>query len=425
MSMGKNGKGKNKQNKYGQEKQKQENKRFIIENVAGPVLSTITEFIIGIYSIKIAIFISICLAIFFIYRLTCLLMKKKRQERDYQRKKKEVSQEIKRKEESSQDTDLCDEESLEKLAKKRSDLRIDNLTACNQLKENMKLMGLCLGVAICFIGGMSCYYYWNTSFITSVTEEVIADGSMQAGDFGKDLIIKVLTNNDAAQNDDIYEEIEDIAFILDDPNRLEAVDESVFYITDAKADNVKEEVEKHLQSIYNEKRSDTLQNATPIEKNLINDITDIDNEFDHDIEKAKEYKRKKHYMSWEDTVPHSNILEYDVIEPRKKFWNEGKYNYELAFLLANDNQLLAKEYMAQNGNPETVIAYYAKAIRWTERALSFRNLSEEDKKTFLSYLKARYKDISDYIENNMDRFEGEEERFQEIKEKAYAIYRSI
>lgn len=425
MSMGKNGKGKNKQNRNGREEQKQGNRRFVIESVAEPVFSTITESIIGIFSIKSSIFFFICLIIFFTIRLVYFGMKKKRDEKKYKKKSKKIRQEMKRTEELTQDFDLDDNELYQKLIQKKRNLRTDYQRKCNQLEKNIRCAGLGLVLFICFTGGMIWFQYSDKEFMTSVTEEVIAEGSMEAGDCGKDVLIKQLKSDDEIRNEDGNEEIEDISFILDEPDRFEVIDESVFYITDAKSDNVKEEVEEHMQAIYNKKRSDTLQDASPIEKNLINDITDIDNKFDYDIEKAKEYKRKKHYMSWEDTVPNSNILEHDVIEPRKKFWEEEEFNYELAFLLANDNQLFANEYMAQNGNPETVIAYFAKTIIWTERALSFKNLPDEMKKKYLNYLKSRYKDISDFIENNMDKFENEEDRFQEMQEKSYAIYESI
>lgn len=140
-----------------------------------------------------------------------------------------------------------------------------------------------------------------------------------------------------------------------------------------------------------------------------------------------EYRQKGDYTGWRYSIPSSGTLEQDIMAKREQFWNVGegeivKFDGQLCFMMASSNQRLAMEYALQGGIPETVIYYYAESVIWLEEALTYRDLPRETAAAYKSNLKGRYKDISDYIENNIDGFMDKGEA-QELREKAWAIYR--
>lgn len=223
-------------------------------------------------------------------------------------------------------------------------------------------------------------------------------------------------------------EIPDIHFILDEPDRLKTLTDEmikdVFYVSNISPEKNGEEVSGHMDGIFGKKREDTSGKASIIEQGVIDEASKQEAIFESDMQRAAECKSWNDEGGWRDHIPHSNDLENDIMNPREKFWNleEPIFSSTLAFLMANSNQKLADEYKLQGGRPETVIFYWVESIIWTERGLSYGNLSQEDKDEYYPYLKARYKDIYDFIEAHEDEPWAQEETYQEIKEKAYAIY---
>lgn len=94
----------------------------------------------------------------------------------------------------------------------------------------------------------------------------------------------------------------------------------------------------------------------------------------------------------------------------------------LCIRMANNHQLLADEYRLQGGKPQTVMYHYAEAIKWTEEGLAYEDLPKEYRSEYVTYLKVRYKDIADYIANNLERFGDEKEKYRQIMKKANVIY---
>ena len=223
-------------------------------------------------------------------------------------------------------------------------------------------------------------------------------------------------------------EMEDKTFILYEPERLMVLsnedEKDIFYITDVNSEmKYEEQVKEHVEKIYEEKKVNTFIKGS-LASEIASKAQTKEDVFLDDRNKALDYKQKDDINGWRYTVPNSNALE-NIMQERELLWKPEQEDMEfdgsLCFRLANNNQLMADEYMHQNGKPETVIYYYAKSITWTEHGLAYRDIADKDRELYYNYLKSRYKDIYDYIKKNQRCF-GEEDRFQEIGEKAYAIY---
>lgn len=247
---------------------------------------------------------------------------------------------------------------------------------------------------------------------------------------GKRIVEKVTGENGETTDstDQNGAEIPDIHFILDEPDRLKTLTDEmikdVFYVSNVSPEKNGEEVSSHMDGIFGKKRKDTSGNASIVEQGVIDEASKQEAIFKNDMQRAAECKSRNDEGGWRNHIPHSNDLENDIMNEREQFWNLEKpiFGSTLAFLMANSNQELADEYKLQGGRPETVIFYWVESIIWTERGLSYENLSQEDKDEYYPYLKARYKDIYDFIEAHEDEPWAQEETYQEIKEKAYAIY---
>lgn len=228
-------------------------------------------------------------------------------------------------------------------------------------------------------------------------------------------------------------EMENKTFILNDPERLRILskedEERVFYVT-MDQEKMEEEVNEHVKSIYNQKkRSSFLENST--EARIAASIQKEEDIFLYAIDEAMNYRTQENYEVWKSVIPNSNTLESIMnnreilLTPPDEDMQDMEFDGVLYIRSANNNQLLADEYKHQEGKPETVVYYYVEAIKRTEDGLAYEDIPQEYKKIYYNYLKARYKDIADYIESNLERFGAEKERYQQIKEKAYAIYEAM
>lgn len=182
------------------------------------------------------------------------------------------------------------------------------------------------------------------------------------------------------------EEMENKTFILSEPERLEVVSdadvERAFYVS-LDEDKLKKEVKEHLDGIRNQKKRSTIL-ANTLE-NIISDREFLLMSSDEDMD----------------------------------------LDGGLCIRLANNNQSFADEYKLQGGKPQTVVFYYVETIKRTEDGLAYEDLPQGYRSKYTRYLKARYKDIADYIENNLEGFGTEREKYRQIMEKANAIYKTM
>lgn len=243
-----------------------------------------------------------------------------------------------------------------------------------------------------------------------------------------------IVNNEGSNNEITPEEKEEMknkTIILSDIERLRVIskedEEKVFYVS-MEQEKLEEEVKAHINSIYNQrKKSAFLENS--IEKEVVASAQKDEDIFLHARDEAEKYRTQGNYKGWKSVIPDSNTLE-DIMSTRKLLLlNPSKEDMEFDGVvyvrLANNNQLLADEYRRQGGKSETVIYYYVEAIKMTEAGLAYEDIPREYKTEYYNYLKARYKDIADYIENNLEKFGVEKETYQELKEKANAIYKTM
>ncbi len=225
-------------------------------------------------------------------------------------------------------------------------------------------------------------------------------------------------------------EMENKTFILNDPERLKVLlkedEERVFYVT-MDQEKLGEEVEAHINSIYSQKKKSAFLEGS-IEKKVAASAQKEEDIFLDDRNQAIIYRTRGNYEGWKSVIPTSEELE-NIMADREILLTSSEEDMEfdgvLCIRLANNNQLLADEYKRQGGKPETVVYYYVEAIKMTEDGLAYEDISQEYKVEYYGYLKGRYKDIADYIENNLERFGTEKEKYQLLMEKANAIYKMM
>lgn len=342
------------------------------------------------------------------------------------------------------------EEELQQIDDEQEDLKAEHIQYQESVNKSRRLVRI-----IFCIGALIGLFVFVKGIITEKVEqrtEVMAknESSAEKDKDGKRIVEKVTgengeTTDNTDQNgaggtientiivngekgEESGGEIPDIHFILDEPGRLKTLTDEmikdVFYVSYVSPEKNGEEVSGHIDGIFGEKREDTSGNASIIEQGVIDEASKQEAIFKNDMQRAAECKSRNDEGGWQDYIPHSNDLENKIMNEREQFWNleEPIFSSTLAFMMANSNQLLADEYKLQGGRPETVIFYWVESITWTERGLSYGNLFQEDKDEYYPYLKARYKDIYDFIEAHEDEPWAQEETYQEIKEKAYAIY---
>lgn len=227
--------------------------------------------------------------------------------------------------------------------------------------------------------------------------------------------------------------MENKTFILSEPDRLEVLsdvdEERVFYVS-MDQEKLEEEVGAHINSIYSQKKRSSFLEGS------IQDRFKVKVQKEEDIflnarDEAKIYRTQENYEGWKNVIPNSNTLE-DIMDDRELLLTplgedveDMEFDGVLYIRLANNNQLFVDEYKNQGGKPETVIYYFVETIKRTEEGLAYEDIPQEYKTEYYSYLKARYKDIADYIEKNLERFGAEKERYQEIMAKANVIYKTM
>lgn len=249
------------------------------------------------------------------------------------------------------------------------------------------------------------------------------------------VVINVNNMDQENSNDGItpeqIEEMEKKTFILIDPNKLIIIsnedEKDIFYISDTDKDTVVAEVEAHNAEIFAQNKRSTVVSGSDV-KYIAENAQGLEDDFLAKINSARAFKNQGKYEDWLNELPSSDDLD-QIIEGRERLWRPQEENMEFdgnwCIRLANNMQLYAEEYMLQGGRPETVVYFEVQAIKWTERGLAYEDLPVDNYDKYYKYIKARYKDISDYIQNNLDGFGDEKEKYQQIKENAYAIYNAM
>lgn len=225
------------------------------------------------------------------------------------------------------------------------------------------------------------------------------------------------------------EDIESVQVVLLERDKVICLsteeEKAIFYIISDKEIS-SDSVKNHLKQILDLNIKNGLEDESEIVKDISATASAKGDIFYTKIDEAARYKNIGDMESWKVTVPDSGFLEKEVMQPREKLWEERKSNQEICFGLANNNKCLADEYMRQKGNYETVIYYFGQSILWTERGLAYEDLTDRNKKIYYNFLKARYKDIGDYIEKNYDNMnDKEKKRFDVIRKKAITIYSAM
>lgn len=222
-------------------------------------------------------------------------------------------------------------------------------------------------------------------------------------------------------------EMKNKTFILSEPTRLITATKEqmsyVFYVEDKDtAEEAQEKIADRKAAVISAARTDAMQDNSEIEKGVVADAAAAETVFRANQDRAMQYALSGNYDGWKYTIPNSTQLD-DIIKQREAFWEE-KCNGDLCFLLANDFKTYADEYLLQGGQIETVLYYFVMSIIWTERGLSYQDITVQARETYESFWKARYKDISDYL--LQQRAETQySEWYQRIQKSAERIYQGM
>ena len=104
----------------------------------------------------------------------------------------------------------------------------------------------------------------------------------------------------------------------------------------------------------------------------------------------------------------SDVLD-EVIDGRKELL-ESHPNPTLAWLLANNMQTYALNYLHQTYNGESILYFYMQSIKYAEKSLEFE-MDSKMKFNRIEYIQSRYKDIADCETIDLD-----------IRDRAREIY---
>lgn len=221
----------------------------------------------------------------------------------------------------------------------------------------------------------------------------------------------------------VYEDIVNISFCLNEskiPSLEEQDAEKVFYVLYLDGENV---VINHVDNLMAGDKISGTWKQTEEEEGDIAQASVKEKDFRENVETAKSNKEKRKMEEWQNTVPDICDYKTNVIKTRTDVIDSGKADGKICFLAANDHQYLGDEYKNQNKEYEAVIYYWGQSIIYTEEALMYADIPEELRDKYYNYLKARYKDIADYIDQVWDQIEeGDKEVYREWKDAARKIH---
>ena len=394
-----------------------------------PIFSAINDVVFGILGLQfgklniiIFIFSAIILLAIWIWLTVSFYKKGKEEEARYEDKKDKF---VKR------SNGKADIEKIYSVIKDN-----DKKYAIKHKKEIMHYMiiAIMLGAAIILNCSMAVMQYGEMGEAKETGEVAISNNASSNENMNtvENTIVNEVDGNNGITLEE-KKEMENKTFILSEPDRLEVlsdVDEKrVFYVT-MDQEKLEEEVGAHINSIYSQKKRSSFLEGS-IQDRFKVKVQKEEDIFLHARDEAKIYRTQENYEGWKNVIPNSNTLENIMddrellLTPLEEDVEDMEFDGVLYIRLANNNQLFADEYKSQGGKPETVIYYFVETIKRTEEGLAYEDIPQEYKTKYYSYLKARYKDIADYIERNLEKFGAEKERYQEIMAKANAIYKTM
>ena len=274
---------------------------------------------------------------------------------------------------------------------------------------------------VCIVIGVFDVYSYN-KFMESERKKTanMSDISTQGADIDVNTIIR------KEENEVLYDEVSNISFCLNEAviPRLEEQDAvKIFYTLYQNGTNV---VRNHVDELCSSEELSEIKEWDEEDKGNIASASVAEKDFKADVEEAKAYKEKRKMEEWQDAVPSVSDYKKNVMNVRIVFIKNGKADGEICYLVANDSQYIGDEYKNQNREYEAVIYYWGQSIIYIEKALSFGNLSKENSEKYYGYLKARYKDIADYIEQIWDHIEeGDKEVYGKWRDAARRIYEEM
>ena len=293
---------------------------------------------------------------------------------------------------------------------------IDKKLLFQKLQKRLNLvMIVCVAIVVFDI------YNYN-KFMESVGKDTANPPNIATQGTDKD--INTLEHKE--ENGISYDEVSNISFCLNEAiiPRLEEQDAvKVFYTLYQNGTDV---VRNHVDELCSGKELSGIKEwEEEDEKNIASASTD-ESIFKANVEGAKAYKEKRKMEEWQNAVPNVSDYKKNVLDVRIALIENGKADGEICYLAANDSQYIGDEYKNQNREYEAVIYYWAQSIIYIEKALSFGNLSKENREKYYGYLKARYKDIADYIEQIWDQIEeGDKEVYGKWRDAARRIYEEM
>lgn len=226
-----------------------------------------------------------------------------------------------------------------------------------------------------------------------------------------------------------YDDVAKISFCLDEVSvpSLEKQDaKRIFYVLYQNEENVVNDVKTHVEGLSTGDRTSGTWKLTEAEKAVISSASTDEIIFKEKVEEAKSYKERRQMKDWQNTVPDASDYKNEVINKRISIIKSEKADGEICFLVANDYQYFGDEYKNQDKGYEAVIYYWGQCIIYTEEALMYTDISEELRDDYYNYLKARYKDIADYIEQVWNQIEeGDKEMYGEWRDAARKIYEEM
>lgn len=226
-----------------------------------------------------------------------------------------------------------------------------------------------------------------------------------------------------------YDDVAKISFCLDEVSvpSLEKQDaKRIFYVLYQNEENVVNDVKTHVEGLSAGDRTSGTWKLTEAEKAVISSASTDEIIFKEKVEEAKSYKERRQMKDWQNTVPDASDYKNEVINKRISIIKSEKADGEICFLVANDYQYFGDEYKNQDKEYEAVIYYWGQCIIYTEEALIYTDISEELRDDYYNYLKARYKDIADYIEQVWNQIEeGDKEMYGEWRDAARKIYEEM
>lgn len=226
-----------------------------------------------------------------------------------------------------------------------------------------------------------------------------------------------------------YGDVEKISFCLNEVGNLSLKEQDakrIFYSQYPNEENELNDVKTHVEGLNTGVRTSGRWKLTETENGVISLASSNEIDFKERVGKAKSYKEKRQMKEWQNTVPDASDYQKDVIDMRISIIESEKADGEICFLVANDYQYLGDEYKNQDKEYEAVIYYWGQSIIYTEEALMYKDISEESRNDYYVYLKGRYKDIADYIEQVWDWIEeGDKEMYGEWRDAARKIYEEM